>query len=111
MPRAAEALMSVRSQLKLNADAQVRIVFYECDRVPVFECEPCETFMLWREGAGWWQCPRCEYELTPAEAEELVDLTIRRLVIIRKDVRRKRGGRWPHRVGRWFARILRRLFG
>jgi len=106
------ALVKVRSDLHLSSDEQVRMVFEGDERVPLFECFPCETLLRWSEEKGWWECPSCTYELTPTEAEELVDLAIRRLQIILTDVRRKQGkddGKWGEE--NWFFRILRRLFG
>lgn len=99
------AAMDLRNELTQPADSRVRVVFIDEARVPVFECEPCEELLRWTEG-GVWMCPSCEFELTPHEAVELLDLAIKRLWLIRDDVGRKVGGRWPHRVGRWFARIL-----
>jgi hypothetical protein len=104
--RAEPALQSMRQELKLNADGQVRMCFEGHQRVPVFECFPCEALMLWREEQGWWQCPECSYELTPAEAEELLHLALLRLELRVMDVRRKQGkGRWQE-----FLRRLARAF-
>ena len=107
MPEHRPALMDIRNQLQQPADAQVRVMFIDEKRVPVFECEPCEALMQW-DAMGVWVCPQCEFELTPHEAVELLDLAIQRLWFIRNDVGRKVGRRWPQRVGRWLALILLR---
>ena len=105
--KAKPALLEMRQRLKLNADGQVRIAFEGPDRVPVFECFPCDELMLWGDETKWWECPNCSYELTPAEAEELLQLALLRLELRVMDVRRKQGkGRWQEffrRLGRAFA--------
>ena len=104
--QAEPALQVIRQELKLHADGQVRMAFEGDDRVPVFECFPCESLLLWSEDAGWWECPDCSYELTPAEAEELLHLALLRLELRVMDVRRKQGkGRWQE-----FLRRLARAF-
>jgi hypothetical protein len=100
------AAMDIRNGLQAPPDAQVRVVFIDEARVPVFECEPCEELMRFSEEV--WVCPQCEYELTPHDAVELLDLAIQRLWLIRDDVGKKVGGRWWQRAGRWFALILLR---
>lgn len=45
----------------------------------VFECVVCETEMLWNPEKQYWECPECEYELTPGEARDLHELIRNRL--------------------------------
>jgi hypothetical protein len=106
---AVPALQRMRHDLRLNADAQVRVVFEGEHRVPVFECEPCEDLLRWNAKDKWWTCPRCGYELTPVEAEDLMVLARRRISIVLTDVRRKKDGRW-RRLFRRLAQIWSRSF-
>ena len=104
------ALQLMRQDLCINADGQVRVVFEGDERVPVFECFPCDELLHWEDEARWWQCPNCSYELTTAEAEELLCLALRRLELRLTDIRRKQGkGRWGEffsRLGRAFSSLL-----
>ena len=101
------ALSELRHEIRLPPDGQVRVVFEGEERVPVFECFPCDELMLWMSEERWWQCPNCSYELTPSEAEELLQLALLRLELRLMDVRKKRGkGRWQE-----FIRRLARAFG
>jgi len=98
------ALEQIRPQLRLCADAQVRVVFEGESRVPLFECDACEELLLWQEDKSWWRCDSCGYEMTTAEARGLLNLAIRRLRLIREDVWRKQGKRRG-----WLRRLLDRL--
>jgi len=44
-----------------------------------FECLTCECRLEWSEHHQYWQCPECEYELTPGEARDLHDSVRRAL--------------------------------
>jgi len=111
VPKTTGALEVIRNDLRLDPDRQVRVIFEGDKRIPLFECCFCEDLLHWIEPRGRWECPTCTYELTPIEAEDLLDLSVRRLQIVMADVRRKQGidGRWEERG--WFSRLIRRLFG
>ena len=101
------ALQEMRQEIRISADGQVRVVFEGDERVPVFECFPCDELLKWEESAKWWQCPSCSYELTTVEAEELLCLALLRLELRLADVRKKQG---KGRIWREFFRLLGRAY-
>jgi len=114
----ARGLVALRTELRLDPDAKVRVVFEGEHRVPLFECDTCGELLRWLSDKSWYECPTCEYELTAPEAEDLLGLGVRRLQLVIEDVRRKQGleqegeqeervGLWRRVVG-WFYRIVRR---
>jgi hypothetical protein len=47
------------------------IIYGPNDVRAILECLTCECPMEWDERCQYWQCPECEYELTPGEARDL----------------------------------------
>ena len=89
-----------------GSDSFVRVVFEGDDRLPLFECAACELLLAWDSGEGWWRCAECGYEMTPPDAEGLLNLAVLRILLMREDVRRKQGKRpgWARRLWGWFTR-------
>lgn len=85
--------------------SRVRVLLEDPFELPQFECFSCLKKMTWNASRGWWNCPECEYELAPDEAQAIVQKLASALELLKKDVSSKR----PRKgFGLW---VLEKLFG
>lgn len=84
---------------------QVRVLFEDPFAALQFECFNCLKKMTWNAPRGWWNCPECEYELSPDEARDVVQRLTAALKLLKEDVGSKRQRKG---FGLW---VLEKLFG
>lgn len=93
----ATGLMARRGRLTCIDPAQISVAFNGAMKA-AFYCAPCEQpLMALHESEGWWTCPLCGIEVTPAEQIEYAKLAVQGTKALLKDAKTRRGGWWQRR--------------